>query len=93
MESGRVRFPSAGKEKKCEKLELVHTNVWELAQASYLGNSTFHVTFTDDETRKTWVYCIYKMSNVFDTFKTHKGLVENETRNKLKCLIIDNGGE
>ena len=33
----------------------------------------------DDATRKTWVYCIRKKSDVFATFKKWKGLVENET--------------
>jgi len=32
MENRRVKFLRVGKEKKSEKLELVHTNVWGLAQ-------------------------------------------------------------
>ena len=31
--------------------------------------------------------------DVFNTFKKWKALVENETRNKLKCLRSNNGGE
>ena len=42
---------------------------------------------------KTWVYCIHKKFDVFDTFKKWKALVENETRKKLKCPRSDNGGE
>ena len=34
-----------------------------------------------------------KKSNVFNTFKKWKALVENETGKKLKCLRSDNGGE
>ena len=34
-----------------------------------------------------------KKSNVFQTFKNQKCLVENETGKKLKCLRSDNGGE
>ena len=75
----RVRFLRVGKEKKSEKLELVHTNVWGPAQVHYLGGSRYYVTFIDDATRKTWVYCIRNKSDVFDTFKKWKGLVENET--------------
>jgi transposase InsO family protein len=62
-------------------------------QVSSLGGSYYYVTFIDDATRKTWVYCIRKKYDVFDTFKKWKALVENETRNKLKCLRSDNGGE
>jgi len=57
----------------------MHTYVWGLAQVSYLGGSTYHITFIDDETRKTWVYCIKKKYDVFNTFKKWKALVENET--------------
>jgi hypothetical protein len=35
----RVRFLRVGKEKKNERLDLVHTNVWGLAQVSSLGGS------------------------------------------------------
>ena len=42
---------------------------------------------------KTWVYCIQKKSDVFNTFKKWKALVENETGKKLKCLRSDNGDE
>jgi hypothetical protein len=81
------------KEKKSEKLELVHTDVWGPYQISYLGGSPYYVTFIDDATRKTWVYCIRQKSDVFDTFKKWKDLVENETGKWLKCLESENGGE
>ena len=49
----RVRFLRVGKEKKSEKLELVHTYVWGPAQVSPPGGSHYYVTFIDDATRKT----------------------------------------
>jgi hypothetical protein len=75
----RVRFLRVEKEKKNERLELVHTDVWGPTQVSSLGGSNYYVTFIDDATRKTWVYCIRQKSDVFDTFKKWKALVENET--------------
>jgi hypothetical protein len=89
----RVRFLRVEKENKNERLELVNTDVWVLAQVSSLGVSLYYVTFIDDATRKTWVYCIRKKSDVFDTFKKWKALVGNETGKSLKCLRSDNGGE
>ena len=56
----RVIFLRVGKEKKSEKLELVHTDVWGPAQVSSLDGSKYYVTFIDDATRKTLVYCIQK---------------------------------
>jgi hypothetical protein len=89
----RVRFLRVEKEKKNERLELMHTDVWGPAQVSSLGGSHYYVTFIDDATRKTWVYCIRQKSDVFDTFKKWKALVENEIGKRLKCLRSDNGGE
>jgi len=57
----------------------VHTYVCVLDKVSSLGGSFYYVTFIDDATRKTWVYCIRKKYDVFDTFKKWKALVENET--------------
>ena len=51
-----VSFVKSEKEKKDEKLELVHIDVWGLAQVSSLGGSHYYVTFIDDATRKVWVY-------------------------------------
>jgi hypothetical protein len=89
----RVRFLRVEKEKKNERLNLVHTDVWGPTQVSSLGGSHYYVTFIDDATRKTWVYCIRQKSNVFDTFKKWKALIENEIGKSLKHLRSDNGGE
>jgi hypothetical protein len=64
----------------------VHIDVSGPAQVSSLGGSNYYVTFINDATRKTWVYCIRKKSNVFHTFKKWKALVENEIGKKSKCL-------
>ena len=71
----------------------MHTDVWGLAHVQFLGGSRYYVTFIDDATRKTWVYCIRHKSYVFSTFQKLKYLVENETGKRLKCLRYDNGGE
>ena len=49
----RVRLLRVWKEKKREKLDFVHTNVWGPAQVSSLSGSHYYVTFIDDATRKT----------------------------------------
>jgi hypothetical protein len=65
--------------------------VWGQYHVSSLGSSRYYVTFIDDATRKTWVYCIRQKSDFFDTFKKWKTLVENGTGKRLKCLISNNG--
>nr|GEY42351.1 retrovirus-related Pol polyprotein from transposon TNT 1-94 [Tanacetum cinerariifolium] len=43
--------------------------------------------------RKAWVYFLKNKSEVFNTFKKWKAIMENETNLRVKCLKSDNGGE
>ena len=54
----RVIFLRFGKQKKNENLELVHTDVWGVAQVQSIGGSRYYVAFINDATIKAWVYCI-----------------------------------
>lgn len=89
----KVSFAKIGKTPKAEKLELVHTDVWGPSPVQSLAGSLYYVTFIDDSTRKVWVYFLKKKSEVFDTFRKWKAMVENETGLKVKRLRSDNGGE
>jgi hypothetical protein len=89
----RVRFLRVGKENKSEKLEFVHRDVWGPTHVSSLCGSRYYVTFINDATRKTSIYCIQQNYDVFDIFKKWKALVENETEKRLKYFRSDNGGE
>ena len=40
------------------KLELIHSDVWGLAQIVRFGGSRYFVSFIDDYTRHTWIYLI-----------------------------------
>jgi hypothetical protein len=53
----------------------------------------YYISFIYDFSRKTWIYFLRKKSEVFDTFKEFKALVENQTEKQIKVLRIDNGGE
>ncbi|KAE8713932.1 Detected protein of unknown function [Hibiscus syriacus] len=89
----KVSFAKIGKTPKAERLELVHIDVWGPSPVSSLAGSLYYVTFIDDSTRKVWVYFLKKKSEVFDTFRKWKAMVENETGMKVKRLRSDNGGE
>ncbi|KAE8705011.1 Cytochrome P450 84A1 [Hibiscus syriacus] len=89
----KVSFAKIGKTPKAEMLELVHTDVWGPSPVPSLAGSLYYVTFIDDSTRKVWVYFLNKKSEVFDTFRKWKAMVENETGMKVKRLRSDNGGE
>nr|GEW18288.1 retrovirus-related Pol polyprotein from transposon TNT 1-94 [Tanacetum cinerariifolium] len=53
----------------------------------------YYVTFIDDNSIKVWVYSLKSKSEVFNTFKKWKAVVENETNLRVKYLISDNCGE
>ena len=80
----KVSFTKIGKTPKAERLELVHTDVWGPSPVSSLAGSLYYVTFIDDSTRKLWVYFLKKKSEVFDTFRKWKAMVENEIGLKIK---------
>ena len=71
----------------------MHIDLWGPAQVSSLGGSHYYITFIDDATRKVWVYFHRQKSNVVQTFKKCKCLVETKIGTKLKYLRSDNGGE
>ncbi|KAK3007522.1 hypothetical protein RJ639_014846 [Escallonia herrerae] len=85
----RVSFRRDGKEKKIERLELVHTDVCGPTTVKSLGGNFYFVSFIDDASRKTWIYAIKQKSDVYHTFKKWKALVENETGNKFWAAAVD----
>ena len=89
----RVSFVKTGREPVKQKLELVHTDVWGPTSVSSISGRQYFFTFIDDHSRKVWVYFLKHKSEVFDTFKKWKAMVETETGLKVKKLHSDNGGE
>ena len=49
--------------------------------------------FIDYFTTMAWVFFLKEKSEAFDKFKAFKTIVENETKEKIKCLRSENGGE
>ena len=88
-----MSFLKTGRTLKAEKLELVHTDLWGLSPVASLRGSRYYITFIDDSSRRVWVYFLKNKSDVFETFKKWKAMVETETGLKVKCLRSDNGGE
>lgn len=76
-----------------ELLELIHSDVCGPMETLSLGGARYYVTFIDDFSRKVFVYTIKNKSEVLQTFKMFKNLVETQTDRKIKTLRTDNGGE
>ena len=56
-------------------------------------NGSRYLTFIDDFSRYTWVFFLKKKPEVCEIFFELKALIENASRNKIKILRYDNGGE
>ena len=88
----RVSF-STGTHSTKGTLDYIHSDLWGPAQVPSKGGALYFVTFIDDYSRKVWVYFLKRKSDVFETFKKWKTLVENQTGKKIKRLRTDNGLE
>eukprot|EP00253_Pinus_taeda_P035081 PITA_35081 len=53
----------------------------------------FYVIFTDDLSKKCWIFFMRKKDETFSKIVEFKELVEKETRKKVKPLKSDNGGD
>lgn len=88
----RQSFPSEGS-RATELLEVIHSDVCGPMQTASLGGARYFVTFTDDFSRKVYVFTIKSKAEVFDKFIEYKNRVENELNKKIKKLRTDNGRE
>ena len=76
-----------------EKLELVHTDINGPIKPCSHGGSRYFITFTDDHTRRVWVYFMKQKGEALEKFKEFKAEAENHLGMRIKFLRFDNGGE
>jgi len=89
----RNPFPESDRDRKREKLELVHSDVCGPIKPVSLGGNRYYVLFVDHKSRKTWVYLMKKKSEVFSHFKRWKVMVEKQSGKKILNFRTDRGGE
>jgi IS30 family transposase len=56
-------------------------------------NENYFMLITDEYSKLTWVAFLKEKVEAFEKFKIFKDLTENQTRNRLKLVISDRGGE
>jgi transposase InsO family protein len=88
----KTRFKS--KEYSTTKpLEIVHTDLVGPTTKKVLKGERYFMLLVDDYTRMIAVCFLKNKSEAFENFKIYKKMVENEMDSRIKCLILDNGGE
>lgn len=89
----RTTFPPNKNSRSSRILELIHSDVSGPMSEPAWDGSEYFVTFTDDFSRASMVYCIKRKSDVFDKFKEYVSMAEARHGCKISALKTDNGGE
>lgn len=74
-------------------LELIHTDVCGPVSTPGTDGTRYFVTFTDDYSRASMVYCMRNKSDVLDKFREYVEMAEAQHGCKISKLRSDNGGE
>lgn len=89
----RLQFPHESKHRSRELCELIHTDVCGPMHHPSLGGAKYFVTFTDDKSRRTWVYPLRYKGECLTKFKEFKAHAEKQSGRTIKILRSDNGKE
>lgn len=89
----RDPFPKGNTWRAKKALQLVHSDICGPINPASNSNKRYFITFTDDYSRKTWVYFLQQKSEALIVFKSFKNFVEKESGQEIKVLRTDRGGE
>lgn len=89
----RMPFPKNTNTRSSRILELIHSDVCGPFPTTAYDGSRYFVTFTDDFSRASIVYCIERKSEVLDKFKEFVAMAEALHGKRVAKLKSDNGGE
>ena len=83
-----------GKEHRAATIfDLIHIDVVGPMPTNSINVYRYFLTFIDDCSRYCWIYFMKLKSEVFETFKSFKVMVENSFNKKIKSIRSDKGGE
>jgi len=82
-----------GSEHVTVPLARLHTDIWGPYSVPSLYGNLYFATFTDEYTRKSWVYASKDRASIRTTFMELKALVELETSLKIQAVRSDNAPE
>ena len=89
----RFSFPRKSTWRASQILQLVHADICGPIKPISNGKKRYLITFTDDFSRKTWVYFLIEKSEALAIFMSFKIHVEKETNSFVRMLRTDRGGE
>ena len=89
----RDPIPKKSTWRASQKLELIHADICGPITPTSNNNKRYILLFTDDYSRKTWVYFLVEKLKAFSSFKSFKSMAEKQKCLFVKCLRTDRGGE
>ena len=69
------------------------TDLWGPSRIESHSGARYFLSLVDDYSRKLWIYVLKSKDELFNTFKSWKVLIENQSNRKVKRLRSDNGLE
>lgn len=81
----RFPFPKHGS-RASKVLELIHSDLCGPMEQDSMGGARYFITFTDDYTRKVFVYFLDSKTNIREIFEEFKCMVENQTGKKISVF-------
>ena len=69
-------------------LYLIHSDVDVPMSTTSINGCRYLLTFIDDCSRYCWIYFMKQKSEVFETFKVFKAMVENSFNKNIKYNIL-----
>jgi hypothetical protein len=91
--SHRVPFEKSKKNRAKGLVDLVPSDVRGPMQVPSTGGSRYFVSFTDDSSKRSEVFCTKNKSGVLNCFKIWQKRAEYHTGRIIRTLRSDNGGE
>ena len=85
----RERFPKLSENRAIRPGQRIHTDLMGPMQAKSLGGSCYALVFTDDFSRKSWVYFLKHKGETITKFYDFKKRMETETGHPMQALQSD----
>ena len=89
----RRSFPNSTTYRAEKALELIHGDLCGPITPPTAGNNRYIFVLVDDYSRYMWSILLKEKSEAFEKFKMFKTMVEGETKERIKTLRTDRGGE
>lgn len=86
-------FPINKRPRSHRLLELIHTDVCGKMSQPAWDDTEYFVTFVDDFSRASTIFCIANKSDTLEKFKEYVAMAEAQHGVKVSKLRADNGGE